>query len=123
MDVIHTAIWVDDIDEMLEFYVDALGLEQTWAFTADGIENVYVGGENGEIQFRHSDDHDAVSPDREAMDHIAVTVDDVDDKVDQMVEDTGCEVVDGPMHQEAADTRIAFIEDPQGYVVELVQVE
>lgn len=123
MDVIHTAIWVDDIDEMLEFYVDALGLERTHSFTSDGVENVYVGGGDAEIQFRHSEDHDAVSPDRAAMDHLAVGVDDVDATFERMVDETGCEIVDEPRTNEQAGARVAFVEDPQGYVLELVQAE
>ncbi len=121
MDVIHTAIWVSDLDNAREFFVDGLGLEENWSFTLDGITNVYVGGENGEIQLRYSDDHDEPNPDRETIDHIAVSVDDVDAETTRMVEETGCEVVDGPLTVEAAGARVSFIEGPDGYVVELVE--
>ncbi len=121
MDVIHTAIWVSDLDNARAFFVDGLGLEENWSFTLDGITNVYVGGENGEIQLRYSDDHDEPNPDRETIDHIAVSVDDVDAETTRMVEETGCEVVDGPLTVEAAGARVSFIEGPDGYVVELVE--
>jgi len=121
MDVIHTALWVSDLEEARAFFVDALGLEENWSFTLDGVENVYVGGEHGEIQLRHSPDHEAPDPDRTTIDHIAVTVDDVAAETERMVEETGCTVVDGPMTVEAADARVSFLDGPDGYVVELVE--
>lgn len=42
-DVIHTALWVSDIDETVDFYVDGLGLAHNWEFTSDGVRNVYLG--------------------------------------------------------------------------------
>ena len=121
MDIIHTAIWVSDLDEARAFFVDALGLEETWSFELDGVENVYVGGEHGEIQLRHAPDHEKPDPDRSDIDHIAVSVDDVEAVTERMVEETGCTVVDGPMVNEPASSYIAFIEGPDGYVVELVE--
>lgn len=121
MDVIHTAIWVSDLDEARTFFVDALGLEEKWSFTLDGVENVYVGGEHGEIQLRYDPDHDEPAPDRKTIDHLAVSVDDAEAETERMVAETGCEVVDGPLTVEAAGARVAFIEGPDGYVVELVE--
>ncbi|MEF8812208.1 MAG: VOC family protein [Halovenus sp.] len=77
MDVIHTATWVSDIEQAREFFVDALGLEEKWSFTLDGVTNVYVGGEHGEIQLRTDPKTDTVSPDRETLDHIAVSVEEL----------------------------------------------
>jgi len=121
MDVIHTAIWVSDLGEAREFFVDALGLEETWSFALEGVENVYVGGEGGEIQLRHDPDREVPAPGRETFDHVAVSVDDVDTTTERMVEETGCAVVDGPVTMDEADARVSFIEGPDGYVVELVE--
>lgn len=121
MDVIHTAIWVSDLEEARAFFVDALGLEENWSFTLDGVENVYVGGESGEIQLRYDSDRDDPNPDRETIDHIAVSVDEADAETERMVEDTGCDVIDGPLTVDAANARVSFIEAPDGYVVELVE--
>ena len=121
MDVIHSAIWVSDLEEAREFFVDGLGLEENWSFTLDGIENVYVGGEHGEIQLRYSSDHEVPETDRESFDHIAVSVDDTDAETERMVEETGCTVVAGPKTADAANARISFIEGPDGYVIELVE--
>ncbi len=62
MDVIHAAIWVSDLDDARAFFVDALDLEENWSFTLDGIENVYVGGDHGEIQLRYDPDREDPDP-------------------------------------------------------------
>jgi len=38
-----------------------------------------------------------------------------------MAEETGCAVLDGPMTVEQANARVAFLDGPDGYVVELVE--
>lgn len=122
MDVIHTALWVDDLDAMLSFYVDGVGLEEHHSFAFRGTENVYVGGENGEIQFRHAPDRTApVDPDRGTFDHVAVAVADVDAAFADLVAAADPPVVAEPMTVEGAGTRVAFVEDPEGYVLELVE--
>lgn len=121
MDVIHTAIWVSSLDDGREFFVDGLGLDENWSFTFNGVENVYVGGEHGELQLRYDPERPAPEPDRMVLDHVAVSVDDVDAKFERVIERTGCDVVDGPTTVEVAGARVAFIEGPDGYVVELVE--
>jgi lactoylglutathione lyase len=121
MDVLHSAIWVSDIDETLSFYVDALGLEKTNEFeSGDGAKNVYVAGESDtEIQFKYDPDRE----DQESVgfDHVAVEVDDTDAEVERLIEETGCTLRRGPLTSEGANARVAFIEDPDGYGVELVE--
>jgi lactoylglutathione lyase len=121
MDVIHTAIWVSDLEEARAFFVDALGLEENWSFTLDGVENVYVGSDHGEVQLRYDPARDDPAPDRETIDHIAVSVDDTDAETERIVEETGCDVIDGPLTIDEANAHVSFIEGPDGYVVELVE--
>lgn len=121
MDVIHTALWVSDIDRTREFYVDALGLTENWSFTADdGVENVYIGGENAELQFKH-DPTGGPTVDSGTVDHVAVGVDDVDSVFERLVERADPPVHEPPTTMTNIGRRVAFIEDPDGYVVELVE--
>lgn len=121
MDVLHTAIDVSDLDATTEFYEDALGLEYSWEFDADGIRNYYVAGDDGtEIQFRYNTEED-VEIDPSGIDHLAVSVENTEAEVERLLEETDTEVVKGPLYVEAADATVAFITDPDGYVVELVQ--
>jgi len=122
MDVIHSALWVSDIEQTLSFYVDALGLEKTLEFeSGDGATNVYVAGENGmEIQFKHHPEEEE-PPSVSGFDLVALAVDDVDAELDRIVEETGCTVRRGPLDSEGANARVVFIEDPDGYGIELVE--
>lgn len=122
MEVIHTAIEVSDIEATYAFYVDALGLERHWHFTADdGVENHYVGGDgNAELQFKYDPDG-AAPPAPAGIDHLALGVDDVDATVESVVAETGCPVLREPVTLDDLDLRIAFVEDPDGYAVEFVE--
>jgi lactoylglutathione lyase len=121
MDVIHAALWVSDLEETLSFYVDALGLEKTREFeSGDGATNAFVAGESDEeIQFKY--DPDVEQPEPAGFDHVAVAVDDTDAELERLVEETGCTVRRGPLTSEGANARVAFVEDPDGYGVELVE--
>jgi len=123
MDVIHHAVWVSDMEETLAFYVDELGLEQTNEFVSgDGARNVYVAGDSDiEIQFKHEPDRD-VDPDADGpFDHVAIAVDDVDAELERLVENGSATLVRGPLDSTGASARVAFIEDPAGYGIELVE--
>ena len=83
MDVAHVALWVSDLDRAVEFYT-GLGLERQWSFTLDGVENVYVGDEHGELQLRHDPDRTTpIAPNRADVDHVALTVEDTETMVER----------------------------------------
>jgi lactoylglutathione lyase len=121
MDVIHTAIWVSDLDATSEFYEDVLGLTYDRQFELDGVTNYYVGSDaDAELQFKYDPDEETtVEP--SGVDHLAVGVDDVDAEFERIVEACDPPVVTEPTTIEQANARVAFIEDPDGYVVELVE--
>jgi len=118
MDLIHVRLNVADADESAQWYVDELGFERSWEFSSDGTRHVYVADGNGfEIQLTDPEDVDDVS-EAAQVDHLALGVDDCDAAFDE-IENHG--VVKQPGDQPAAGARTAFIEDPDGHVVELVQ--
>ncbi|MFB6250420.1 MAG: VOC family protein [Halobellus sp.] len=123
MDVIHSAIWVSDVEATLEFYLGALGLEKTNEFVGgDGATNVYVRGESEtEIQFKYKEDHDLGEPQTARFDHLAIEVEDTDAEVERLHEETDTELVRGPLDSTGASARVAFITDPDGHVIELVE--
>jgi len=108
MDVIHAALWVADIDRTREFYVDALGLTENWSFTADGgVENVYIGGEHAEFQFKY-DPAGGRTIDSGTLDHVAVGVDSVDDVFERLVERADPPVHEGPTTMEHIGRRVGL---------------
>lgn len=120
MDVFHTAIWVSDLEATKSFYEDALGLTFDNEFEKGGTTNYYVSGDTqAQLQFKHDPDRDeSVEP--AGIDHLALLVEDVDGTFAALVEETDCPVVAEPADIVEANARAAFVEDPDGYVVELV---
>ena len=123
MDVIHHAIWVSDLERVLEFYVDELGLEKTNEFeSGDGATNVFVaGGSDVELQFKHEDGREIERSENGVYDHVAVAVDDTDAEVERLCDEGSATLTRGPLDSEGANARVAFIEDPEGNGIELVQ--
>lgn len=131
MRVLHVCLNVADVDRAVEWYTKNLGFEETWGFeTADGAVNRYVTDENGvELQLSGTDGElalareDPTAADESGetagrWDHLAVSVEDVDAAFDG-IDHHG--VVDGPADRPAAGVRSAFVRDPDGRVVELVE--
>lgn len=120
MDVIHFAMWVSDLDETTAFYEDVLGLEYEREFELDGIVNYYVGTPDGaELQFKYDPDGDGeVTP--AGVDHVALGVEDTDAAFERVMDAADPPVVMEPTTIDVADRRVAFLEDPDGYVVEFV---
>lgn len=120
MELAHVALWVADLETSLAFY-EALGFERSWSFTADGVENVYIAGEAGELQLRHDPDRTTpIAPTRADTDHIGLSVEDpdsVDAAADAAVE-AGGSIVAEPHVVEPADAYAAFLADPDGYTLE-----
>lgn len=120
MDAIHVCLNVSDADRVAEWYESELGFERSWEFTTgDGeTRNVYVADGNGfELQLSDTDGEETFEPGT-AWDHFAVKVDDVDQAFEE-IDHHG--VVEAPSDQPAAGARTAFIEDPDGHIVELVE--
>ncbi|MCL9814744.1 VOC family protein [Natranaeroarchaeum aerophilus] len=120
MEVQHTAVAVSDLDATKAFYEDGLGLVYEHDFHVDGTHHYYVSGEELDtaIQFVHDESGDTeIEP--SGIVHLALLVDDVDETVEELVSETGCTVLKGPLTVEEANARAAFVEDPDGYEVEL----
>ena len=124
MDLAHVALWVSDLDASLAFYCDGLGLDRCWSSESDGVENVYVGTDGGELQLRHDPDRTTpVAPSRADVDHVAFSpggADAVDAAFERVAQREDCAVVAEPRVVDPADTYAAFVADPDDYTVELV---
>lgn len=120
MDLIHTCLNVADAERSVAFYTEELGFEESWSFTTeDGrTQNRYVAADNGvELQLSETDGESDFEQGT-AWDHVALGVEDVDATFER-IDHFG--VVQEPADQPAAGARTAFVEDPDGHVVELVQ--
>ncbi|MFB6129538.1 MAG: VOC family protein [Salinigranum sp.] len=119
MAFLHTAINVADADESVAFY-EQFGFEESTSFFKDGgkTENRYVADDEGvELQFVDTEGDEEFEQGT-AWNHLAVEVDDVDAALEE-IEHYGLD--EGPTDVEPVSARVAFVRDPDGHSVELVQ--
>ena len=124
MRILHTMIRVVDLEKSIKFYTNVLNMELlrqkdypegkfTLAFVGYGKES-----EEAVIELTHNWDTESYDIGN-AFGHIAIEVDDVYQACDKMKENGGKIIRDaGPMN--AGATIIAFVEDPDGYQIELI---
>lgn len=124
MRILHTMIRVVDLNKSIQFYTDILGMKLlrkkdypegkfTLAFVGYGNET-----DQAVIELTHNWDTGNYELGN-AFGHIAIEVDDVYTACAAMKKSGGKIIRDaGPMN--AGTTIIAFIEDPDGYQIELL---
>ena len=124
MRLLHTMLRVGNLDRSIEFYTKVLGMQLlrrkdypdgkfTLAFVGYGEET-----DNTVIELTYNWDTDSYDLGN-AYGHIAIEVDDVYAAVDQLRKRGGKVIREaGPMN--AGTTILAFVEDPDGYQIELL---
>ena len=121
MTLLHTALWVEDLDRSIAFYGDLLGYEIVREFeNDDGVRNVFLGHPDP------SADDDAALQLLPAegpvetgdFEHVALAIGDVDAAIESLDEER---IEGGPTTMADAGVRVAFIEDPDGWGVELIE--
>jgi lactoylglutathione lyase len=125
MQLLHTMIRVNNLDETLKFYCDALGMkllrkhdfpngEFTLAFVGYGEERDHT-----VIELTHNWGTSSYEQGT-AFGHLAVAVDDIYGTC-ATLKGKGVKIVREPGPMKFGGPEIAFIEDPNGYKIELVQ--
>lgn len=124
MRLLHTMLRVGDLERSIDFYTKVLGMQLlrrkdypegkfTLAFVGYGDET-----DNTVIELTYNwdtDDYDI----GEGFGHIAIEVNDVHEAVEELRGRGGKVIREaGPMN--AGTTIIAFVEDPDGYAIELL---
>ena len=124
MRMLHTMLRVADLDLSLKFYCDVLGMKllRRKDFPEGRFTLAFVGyGEESDstvLELTHNWDTQRYEH-GDAYGHIAIGVDDVYRACERVRERGGKVVRDaGPM--KGGTTVIAFVEDPDGYKVELL---
>jgi lactoylglutathione lyase len=126
MRILHTMLRVGNLEESLKFYCDILGMkllrqkdypggEFTLAFVGYGDES-----DHAVIELTHNwgvDKYDLGN----AYGHVALGVDDIYGTCEK-IKARGGKVTREPGPMKHGSTVIAFIEDPDGYKIELIQL-
>ncbi|MDQ6988140.1 MAG: lactoylglutathione lyase [Mariprofundaceae bacterium] len=125
MRLLHTMLRIGDLEKSLNFYTEIMGMHLlrrkdypggrfTLAFVGYCQEN-----EGAVIELTHN--WDTTSYDLgDAYGHIAIAVEDIHAVCDN-IRGNGGNIVREPGPMQHGNTVIAFIEDPDGYKIELIQ--
>ena len=125
MQLLHTMIRVNDLDQSLRFYCDALGMKllRKHDFPGGRFTLAFVGyGDEANhtvIELTYNWDTHAYDIGT-GFGHLAIGVSDIHRKCDEL-RAKGVKVVREPGPMKHGSTEIAFIEDPNGYRIELIQ--
>lgn len=125
---LHTMLRVMDMDKSVDFYTRHLGMKELRRrdFPDGRFTLVFLGygdeAENTVLELTHNWDQEEAYDQGGAFGHLAVAVPDVYG-VCESLEKEGVSVPrkPGPMKFGASQTHMAFIEDPDGYRIELIQ--
>src|SRR6478672_5346952 len=126
MQLLHTMLRVGNLEESLKFYTEVLGMKLlrqkdypdgkfTLAFVGYGDES-----DTTVLELTHNWGVEQYNL-GDAYGHIAIGVDDIYATCDT-IKDRGGKVVREPGPMKHGSTVIAFVEDPSGYRVELIQL-
>jgi lactoylglutathione lyase len=120
--LVHTCVRVRDIDASLRFY-QALGLEERGRLNFGSAYNVYMGlpGDEDRLELTVNIGREEPYDLGDGYNHFAVTVEDIDAALADLA-GIGVEPEKPPYRPgEREDLpRIAFVADPDGYRVELI---
>lgn len=126
--LLHTMIRISDPDLSLQFYIDKLGMVLAekldfpeHRFTLYFVQ--YEGPDAGsQIELTHNWDAAEPYDKGTAYGHMAIGVDDLVKTVDAL-RAAGVPVLREPGPVSGGTTKIAFVSDPDGYKVELIENE
>ena len=120
--LVHTCVRVRDIDASLRFY-ETLGFEERGRLNFASAYNVYMGLPGDEDRLELTVNVGRAEPYElgDGYNHFAVTVDDIDAALAQLAQ-IGVQPEKPPYRPGDRDDlpRIAFVADPDGYRVELI---
>ncbi len=125
MRLLHTMLRVSDLDRSIAFYTNLLGMtllrkrensqyRYTLAFVGYADES-----EQAVIELTHNWDTDSYQLGT-AFGHIAIGVDNLYQTCEALRKD-GATITRDPGPVKGGTTEIAFVEDPDGYKIELIQ--
>ena len=128
MNLLHTMLRVGDLQRSIDFYTSVIGMELLR--TTERPEQKYSlafvafngGNQNGEAEIELTYNHGVSDYELgSAYGHIALGVDDVAATCER-IRAAGGNVTREPGPVKGGSTVIAFVEDPDGYKVELIEV-
>ena len=125
MRILHSMIRVNDLEESIKFYTEVLGMKllREKEYPEEKFSLAFLGygneTENTVIELTYNWDKNDYEHGN-AFGHIAIEVDDIY-KVCEEIKKKGVKVIRDPGPMMGSRLLLAFIEDPNGYKIELIE--
>ena len=124
MRILHTMLRVGDLERSITFYTEILGMHllRRQDYPEGKFTLAFIGyGEEAhstvlELTFNWDQNHYDIGT---GFGHIAIEVEDVYESADK-IRSLGGKIIREPGPMNAGSTVIAFVEDPDGYAIELI---
>ena len=123
MKIDHASITVKNMDESIRFYCESLGLKlvRRREIPENKAEIAFISGEDDNIgieltYWREKRDW----TDGDQLDHLAFIVPDVSKSIEEL-RNKGVEIAKEPYSLKGSTSKIAFVKDPNGIWLELIQ--
>ena len=123
MKFLHTMIRVKDIDASLKFYTEVLDMELDKKKRLDDCWLYFLNDKEGTCQIELTYNDETPEGGYEigsGFGHFAFSVESLDD-FSAKIENLGYEYLYEPFDLNGKGTKIAFIKDPDGYEIELIE--
>ncbi|MDR1167535.1 MAG: VOC family protein [Heliobacteriaceae bacterium] len=122
MRFLHVMIRVKDIEKSLRFYTELLDMNMTYTVELDDATLYYLSDEDGQTQIELTYNHEkpVEYSHGSGYGHFAFgtkSMSDFTKKLYGMGYNYSCE----PFYMQQIDSQIAFIKDPDGYQVEIIE--
>ena len=121
-ELIHTCYRILDIDRSVDFY-EKLGFEELARMPIrDEAVNVFMGlpGDGARLELTWNRDQDGPYEIGTGYGHIALTTEDLDATLERLA-NQGVQPEKPPYRVREGGSRICFVQDPDGYRVELIE--
>jgi lactoylglutathione lyase len=125
---LHTMIRVTDLEKSLHFYTQGLGfkIESRQDYEGDRFSLVFLRAESDQengpmIELTHNWDTQSYTR-GDAYGHTAYRVDSID-AVQKRLKENGYDLSWGPGLTPSKKTKMAFVDDPDGYEIELLETQ
>lgn len=123
MKLLHTMIRVKDIKKSIDFYEKLIGLKVAKEKRLDDCTLYFLADGHGEVQIELTFNDETPKNGYEmgtGFGHFAFETNSMDE-FDKKLKDYGWEYLYEPFHLSAVSSKIAFIKDPDGYEIEIIE--
>ena len=123
MKILHAMIRVKDIESSMKFYTELLGLKKTHEIKLEDCILHFLKDDSGEFEIELTQNFENPANgyvNGNAFGHFAFEIDDMS-KFDKNLKSFGWEYLYEPFVMEEAQSKIAFVKDPDGNEIEIIQ--